>query len=313
MRNNSIIFLVFVVLAGLFTALGTCTRGPESSQQASTETTREATTEPGSEAPVGNIQKVTGAQEHLLLGNPSYATADISNHNNYLLERPQYVLSYSRDRGTPNWVSWHVNKDWIGGADRQDNFRADPSLPADWYRASPRSYTNTGFDRGHNCPSADRTRTEEDNAATFLMTNIIPQAPVNNRETWGNMEEYTRSLVDAGNEVYVIMGSYGKGGKGATGSVETIDNGRITVPAYIWKVLVILPEGDNDLNRITIDTRVIAVKTANANTISPSWGRYRTTVDEIESETGYDLLSNVPKAIQDVLEAKRDAGPTRKE
>lgn len=37
----------------------------------------------------------------LLLGNPTNATADIANTNNYLLEKPQYFLSYSRDRGTP--------------------------------------------------------------------------------------------------------------------------------------------------------------------------------------------------------------------
>jgi endonuclease G, mitochondrial len=51
---------------------------------------------------------------HLLLGNPSNATAETTNFNNYLIERPQYALSYSRDRGTPNWVSWYVSKDWLG-------------------------------------------------------------------------------------------------------------------------------------------------------------------------------------------------------
>jgi endonuclease G len=57
--------------------------------------------------------------------------------------------------------------------------------------------------------------------------------------------------VDQGNEVYVIMGNYGIGGTGSNGPAQTIDRGRITVPARIWKVLVVLPEGGDDVNRVT--------------------------------------------------------------
>ncbi|WP_162427265.1 DNA/RNA non-specific endonuclease [Pontibacter pudoricolor] len=249
--------------------------------------------------------------EHLLLGNPSSATSDEDNFNNYLIERPQYALSYSRDRGTPNWVSWYVSKGWLGTADRQDDFRADQSLPADWYKVTASSYTGSGFDRGHNTPSADRTRTIEDNSATFLMTNMIPQAPNHNRQTWANLEDYTRDLVDDGMEVYVMMGSYGSGGTGSNGLAHTIDQGRVAVPNRIWKVLVILPDGDNDLSRISSNTRVIAIDTPNNNSISSDWGAYRTTVDAIETATGYDLLSSLATELQETLERQTDRGPTR--
>ncbi|NDK54776.1 DNA/RNA non-specific endonuclease [Pontibacter fetidus] len=249
--------------------------------------------------------------EHLLLGNPSSATSDEGNFNNYLIERPQYALSYSRDRGTPNWVSWYVSKDWLGTTDRQDDFRADQSLPSAWYKVAATSYTGSGFDRGHNTPSADRTKTVEDNSATFLMTNMIPQAPNHNRQTWANLEDYTRDLVNDGMEVYVMMGNYGSGGTGSNGLAQTIDQGRVTVPNRIWKVLVILPEGVNDLSRITTTTRVIAVDTPNNSSISSDWGAYRTTVDAIETATGYNLLSNVDEDIQVVIERQTDRGPTR--
>lgn len=302
MRYKLIVYLIFFCLLGLCLTLATCSR--------TTVVTTPKTTPPARDDAQLKTNTAT-IHEHLMLGNPSKATADLSNYNNYLLEKPQYVMSYSRDRGTPNWVSWHVNKDWVGAAPRQDDFRSDNSLPAGWYRVSASDYSGTGFDRGHNCPSGDRTRTEEDNSATFLMTNIIPQAPEHNRGTWGNMEEYIRTLVEAGQEVYVIMGNYGKGGKGSNGTAQTIDEGKITVPEHIWKVVVVLPEGEDDLSRITTDTRVIAVNTTNVNTISSSWGRYRTTVDAIESATGYDLLSALPAEVQQVLEARTDSGPTR--
>lgn len=43
------------------------------------------------------------------------------------------------------------------------------------------------------------------------MSNMIPQAPRNNRRTWDNLEMYLRSLVDEGDESYSVMESYGKG------------------------------------------------------------------------------------------------------
>jgi endonuclease G len=194
----------------------------------------------------------------------------------------------------------------LGAADRQDDFRSDNTLPATWHAAGSSSYTNSGFDRGHNCPSADRTATVVANSATFLMTNMIPQAPNNNQQTWARLEDYTRTLVTQGNEVFVIMGNYGSGGIGSKGSATTIDVGRVTVPARIWKVIVVLPNGTNDLSRVSSSTRVIAVNTPNINSLDYNWKTFRTTVDEIEKVTGYDLLSMVAPPVQQVIEAKVD-------
>jgi endonuclease G len=246
---------------------------------------------------------------HLALGNPSGAVADPSYYWNYLLSKPQYTLSYHRDRGTPNWVSWHLSSAWLGSAARQDDFRADATLPTGWYRAGSTSYSGSGFDRGHMCPSADRTSSVADNSATFLMSNMIPQAPNNNQQTWASLENYCRTLVGQGYELYVLAGSYGKGGTGSNGYSTTIDGGRITVPARTWKVVVVLPEGSADASRVTTSTRVIAVNMPNTNSLSTRWGSYRTTVDAIESATGYNILSAVSSTVQSTIEARVDAGP----
>jgi endonuclease G len=247
-----------------------------------------------------------GDNDNMLMGNPSAAVASISYPANYLMVKTYYALSYNRDRGTPNWVSWHLGSSDLGSTPRQDDFRADNTLPSGWYQVQATSYSGSGFDRGHNCPSADRTSSVSANSATFLMTNMIPQAPNNNQQTWANLENYGRSLVNAGNEVYIIMGCYGQGGTGSNGTVNTIDNGRVTVPSRVWKVLVVLPNGSNDLSRVSTGTRVIAVNTPNINSVNSDWKQYRTSVDAIESATGYDLLSNVPASVQQVLEAKVD-------
>ncbi|WP_240635428.1 DNA/RNA non-specific endonuclease [Hymenobacter rigui] len=260
-----------------------------------------------------------GDDQHLTMGNPSGAVADVNQPTNYLMEKPQYALSYHRDQGKPNWVSWYLAPKWVGSAPRQNDFRADNTLPAGWYQVSTSSYSGSGFDRGHNCPSADRTSSVPDNSATFLMTNMIPQSPTNNQQTWAALENYGRTLIDAGNEVYIIMGSYGKGGNGvirANGQpdrpvyAETIDQGRIQVPKRIWKVLVVLPQGTNDISRVNASTRIIAIDTPNDNGMTTNWGQYRTTVDAIEAATGLDLLSALPTSVQQVVEAQVDNGPT---
>lgn len=248
--------------------------------------------------------------DHMAMGNPSGATNLVANENNYLMQKTQFALSYNRSRATANWVSWYLSPSWMGTTPRQDDFRADVTLPTGWYRVGSTSYSGSGFDRGHNCPSADRTSSVANNSATFLMTNMIPQAPNNNQQTWGNLEDYTRTLVNSGNEVYVIMGSYGSGGTGTNGFATKINNNNITVPSNVWKVIVVLPNGTNDVSRVSSSTRVIAVNTPNTNTINSAWGGYRTTVDAIEQATGYDILSNVPASVQAVIEATVDNGPT---
>ncbi|WP_093832648.1 DNA/RNA non-specific endonuclease [Spirosoma endophyticum] len=83
---------------------------------------------------------------------------------------------------------------------------------------------------------------------------------------------------------------------------------KLSVPAAPWKVIVVLPVGSDDVNRINAQTQVITVWMPNTNaTGEGAWGSYRGSVDEIEKQTGYDLLSNVPESVQRMIKAKPDA------
>lgn len=251
---------------------------------------------------------------HLALGNPSNAGIDPNLENNFLVVLPQFAISYDRKRGIPNWVSWHLSQDWLGATARQDDFRPYDDLPPGWYAVKESDYDFglNGFARGHNCPSADRTGSVEDNSSTFFMINIIPQAPDHNNEPWGDMENYCRDLVQDGYELYIIMGNTGQGGTGDKGYREKLSDGLVTVPRYIWKVVVAIPEGEDDLSRIDETTRVIAVWTENKNsTAGKHWGEYRVSVDDIEAETGLDLLSHLSDFLQDEIESRVDDGPVK--
>jgi endonuclease G len=256
------------------------------------------------------VQVPPSSDDHITMGNPSGATADIGTPLNYLMTKPQYILSYNRDDGRPNWVSWHLDTTWLGSAPRQDDFRPDTSLPAGWYQVLQTDYSGSGFDRGHHTPSADRTSSIPDNSATFFMTNMMPQAPDNNQGPWEQLESYSRTLVNAGNELYIIMGGAGIGGTGSNGPATTVANGHVTVPARTWKVIIVLPVGNNDVSRVNKNTRVIAVNMPNTQGIrTMDWRTFRVSVDSLEALTTYNFFSNVSVMTQSAIEKRADIVP----
>lgn len=286
--RNMAVALALVTLLGCSTASQT---KPPTLIQSPTPTTK-----PLQPTPIVPTKPSTSA--NLLLGNPSGATASVTTPDNYLLVKPQYVVSYNNSKGTPNWVSWQLNKSWLGTTDRQNNFRPDDTLPTNFARVTPTIYTGSGYDKGHVVPSADRTKSIEDNSSTFLMTNMMPQTPDNNRRTWEGLEQYSRELVTKeGKELYIIAGPLGTQGQPI--------KGKLTIPKSTWKIVVVLEPGSG-INGITTKTRAIAVNIPNQQGIDPDWRKYRVSVDKIEELTGYNFLSNVPTAIQDVIEEKID-------
>lgn len=252
-------------------------------------------------SPTPTSTPVQSTSVHLTMGNPSNAVTDVNQPTNYLMEKAQYVLSYHRDNGTPNWVSWHLDTSWLGSTPRQDDFRPDTTLPTVWYRVLATDYSGSGYDRGHMCPSGDRTKTVTDNSATFLMTNMIPQAPTNNQQTWANLESYSRTLANGGNELYIVSG-----GQGISGYIA---GGKVAVPTSTWKVIMVMPNGTNDVSRVTTATRLIAVYVPNNNNVVSDWKQYRVSVDYVESMTGYNFFSNVADSVENTIESTVDTQP----
>ncbi len=239
-------------------------------------------------------------EDPLLFGNPSNATTDLANENNYLMEKPQYSLSYNRSKATANWTAWRLDSSWIGSTQRQDDFRPDSSLPAGWYQVLDNDYSGSGYDRGHLCPSGDRTNSIPNNSATFLMTNMMPQLAANNQGPWEEFETYCRTLAGQGNEIYVMSGP--------SGNIGTIAQGRVVVPAVTWKVVLVIPNGTNDLQRVSKATRAFGIIVPNQPPldINAPWRNFRVTVNAVENLTGYDFLTSIPKMSQELIERRRD-------
>lgn len=267
--------------------------------------------------PVSNPPAVTADNHPLMPGNPTQAQPSAAFPENYLKDNSYYALAYSKTRNIPVWVAWHLQSEDWGSTPRQDDFRADTQLPQGWHQVGPADYTGSSFDRGHNCPSADRTSTVAANSSTFLMTNIIPQAPLLNQGPWGELENFTRNtLVGSNNEAFIFMGTIGSGGYNINGFYRTIANGTVTVPARIWKVILLIPKGNNDLARIHSDATVLAVNMPNDNSLYSTsaagrlaWRNYITTITSLEADARnngvqLDLLYNIADSIKSNLKLK---------
>src|SRR4051812_20682023 len=69
-----------------------------------------------------------GPNPNVRFGLPSPAKPDPRQREDYLIARPQYVLSYNAERRIPNWVSGRLVKADLGKAARAP-FEPDPDLP----------------------------------------------------------------------------------------------------------------------------------------------------------------------------------------
>jgi DNA/RNA endonuclease G (NUC1) len=272
--------------------------------------------------------------QHLLFGNPTEARTTenpIPNqyYNNYLIEKPQYTVSYSGDSNIPNWSSWQINKTWLGSEDRpSDYFFRDPALTSlglisakdtDYDRPQANIVDSSGYPvgkpnasdtpyklaPGHLTANADRNRHQKDQIATYSTINIVPQHPEHNSPLWARFEDFTRKVVtEQGRDVYVIAGGVGEKDSNTdkaninVPATATDPAYALQVPSHLWKVLLILDEPILGIQDITLDNATaLAVYTENVlpepgNTPYTRWnegGMQIMTVAELET-----ILNNDP-------------------
>ncbi|MBW8865195.1 MAG: DNA/RNA non-specific endonuclease [Verrucomicrobia bacterium] len=239
------------------------------------------------------------------LGNPSSATTNAAVTNNYLVQRTVESIGYSAYYNEPIWASWDLTTSDVGGSGRNSSFYTDTNLPATFYWVKTGDYTGSGFDRGHMCPSADRTDTTNDNKLVFFMSNIVPQAPDNNQGIWANFEDDCRTFASAGNELIIMCGPSTFDGS----KINT--TGPVYIPGYTWKVAVIVPTGAGTLlSRLTASSRVIAINVPNiAGIRTTPWTNFVTSAKVIETSTGFTFFTAATPAIAEVLRAKVDGAP----
>jgi endonuclease G len=210
---------------------------------------------------------------------PTSTTGDIVHHEGY-------SLSYHEDFEQAEWVAYELKKGQIVYKDlKRPYFEQDPAVSttsAHW-----RNYKNSGYDRGHLCPAADRKYTKAAFIETFLTSNISPQEHDFNAGIWNRLEQKVRYWAKKYDGIYVVTGGI------LEDNLKTIGSEDVAVPNYFYKILL-----DNDKG----NTKIIAFLIPHEASDKPLY-EYVVSVDEIEKRTGIDFFPKLDDAKENKLEA----------
>jgi uncharacterized repeat protein (TIGR01451 family) len=253
------------------------------------------------------VSATTNTADQIQLGNPSGAIVDTNNHSHYLFQLPVYAMDYSDTNAQPNWVSWDLSSaDANNAVGRSPDFFTNIYLPPNffWLPGDPvNPFTASGYDRGHMCPSADRTDSRTNNDMLFLMSNIIPQKSEQNEGIWANFENQCRTIADAGNEVLITCGP-------SLFTTNKLYNNRVPIAGYTWKIVIVVRTNNNGstaASRITPTNRVIVVRIPNTAAVgSDPWQNYLTNAAAVEADTGFTFFTALSSNLATVLRNKID-------
>ncbi len=166
------------------------------------------------------------------------------------IEHSRFSIIFNRERGFAVVTAHNIDGAALipeGEIQRRDNFRLDPSVPAELQVADKRGYQNNPWDRGHLVRRRAMHWRDVDEASladseSFYWTNITPQHTKLHHSAWGKIEDWMLDLADRDDQQVSVF----------TGPVLTPDDPEhqnkpneapIKIPAGFWKILSIKHQG----------------------------------------------------------------------
>ena len=283
------------------------TRNPSASAARSAVLTFKGTD--GSEARLTVVQQpyeaVTPSQVQPWLELPATPAADgmafFSHNMEYGGQTVRnYSFWYDLQNRISRWVAYPLYKGMTSGVQRTDKWEYDPLLPRTYQGTAYSGYGVSGYDRGHQLPSADRLCTTAANEQTFYFTNITPQNSNLNQFVWEKLEGHLRGLTSSNDSLYVVTGCVLQTAQDSTIQYIRDNEGKeIAVPKAYFKVVLKYKPGEGNNGYAAIGFWFENRSYGDVN-ITRSYAR---SVDEIERLTGFDFFCNLDKGIEAAVEA----------
>jgi endonuclease G len=222
---------------------------------------------------------------------------------NDLIIRDVYAMSNNDATKFADWVAYRLTvHEVFGELEIERNWRADPWL-ADEETLEPSPSSKDDYkganstldvDRGHQAPLAS-FKGSRYASQTNLLSNITPQKKDLNQGPWKNLEEQVRDIVRTGKTIYVMTGPiYGN-------EMPSLPNANEEhkIPSAYWKV-VILETGQSSFEHAAF---IMTQESARKDKVMSKL----VTIDEVEKQTGLDLLWELPDAEESAVEANKNA------
>lgn len=184
-----------------------------------------------------------------------------------------YSMLYSKTLKFAYWVAYPLFTNCTGDSGRTDAWGYDPEITTSWQADLSSGFS--GYDRGHQLPSGDRTCDKTTNATTFYYTNMTPQRSNMNQKIWAPIEEKVRGWRSGTDTVYVV-----------TGAIPPTQNvsytSGVAIPEYYFKALARRISATNSY-------QTIALTAANDNNATIKY----LSVTALEELTGFTFFPNI--------------------
>ncbi|CAA6798345.1 MAG: DNA/RNA endonuclease G [uncultured Sulfurovum sp.] len=153
-------------------------------------------------------------------------------HCAQLIINPYFKVCYDYNLMGAKVISYTLNGEKVNRINikKRPSFHTEKSLNRE-YRVSPKSYSKTGYDRGHMANDASFDWSIESLNATYTMANIVPQEPRVNRYHWVKVERYARLVarkLGSLNVVNIIQ---------YTSNPKRLKKQNIAIPKGFYKIL----------------------------------------------------------------------------
>ena len=220
-----------------------------------------------------------------------------------IAEHSAMIIGFNCDLKLAAW-SFHVLSPdvLVGGVSRTNDFRKDSliecgdGIEQDYFRKVPKedgtvSFENFGFDRGHLAPSADFRWSKKSLSESYFYSNMTPQDPGFNRESWAEVEDLMRRIMANNPRPYYIVT-----GPILDKNLPKVEKGinKLPIPAFHYKIIIDLTQ-DNQ--------KGMAFLMPNKKCDMPP-SAYVVSIDSIEKLTGLDFFSKLDQSIAASIESK---------
>lgn len=210
----------------------------------------------------------------------------LTTHN---LDNPGFALGYSEWRAAPLWVAY------IARSPARRDLPSRPSFTVDartLRRVAHGDYTGSGFDRGHLAPNYLMALAygPDAQAASFRMSNIVPQAPRHNQLLWQRLEELEADeLVVRHGRLWVLTGPvYGA-------APEWLDSG-VAVPEALYRIWL----REDDDGQLRVAAFLVPQRVCGDEELAD----FSVSVRDIETRTGLDFFHELPDALEERVETR---------
>ncbi len=280
---------LIVILIAIGMAYANTRRNEDSAKEEETVSTEDYQETVADNSGTATVKTKSGKQRAKGMEIPAYLT----DRDEEIVIHEGFTLSYNKKRLVPNWVAWVLTKERTQGTEKRANdFQPDFSIK-NGPIAYDSDYRNSGYDRGHMCPSADCKHSREAMNQCFLLSNMCPQTHKLNAGDWEQLETLCRKWAATYDSIYIVCGPIIEKGE----TYKTIGENKVTVPKQFFKV-VLRWTGDDSAEAIGFIMN-------NDDSDFPVYS-YAVTVDSVETRTGINFFSKLPKNVERRAEASFD-------